>query len=137
MATVLIWKLSLRHGNVGHAAMQAGSAYISWWPNRADGWLGVYSGQAHGDWRQDKAAEGAWPDRLIPIPGLSDSRIQHWWEREHHTGSWRLWRHNCSTVVAEALDVGGLSHLAPGWNEGIHVWTPARLERALLRALHR
>ena len=86
MTTVYIWERSPR-SKCGHASMQCGSTYISWWPGvsllgpadlpRALKNTGLFPARGLED---DVRAEGRVPDQTFLLPKLSESRILYWWQ---------------------------------------------------------
>ena len=148
MAKILLWHrrilsriATMDPPNIGHVALRCEGAYVSWWPNREDGWFGIYSGQAHDRFALDAKAEGPGdlhyqlPDVRIPVSDLDEGAIAKWWGKEKLGGDWRIWRRNCATVVAEALNVGGFGRLHPDWDSDVRIWTPERLAAHVKDAL--
>ena len=75
----------------------------------------------------DKAGEnGHGPDVRIKIDGLDEKAIWDWFVAMKHTDpTWRTLSHNCSTVVASALQAGG----APSPQEVPLVWDPTAVKK--------
>ena len=74
---------------------------------------------------------GVSPDFAIKITGLDEDAIQKWWDsfRSDPNNEWNVLLQNCSSIVADALAVGGADKvLGPYyWIESFDysVWTPA------------
>lgn len=135
--------------SLGHASMQVGPEYMSWWPGEPrdytiSGKVPLYSAphvfkQSFAD---DKYLEGQDdknspnvekppkdPDHTIPLQHLDEQRILHWWATFSQPGhSWTTLGQNCSTTVGRALMVGGGDDYAEGisgwWKSWNTVWTP-------------
>jgi len=161
MITVYVWSFRGKNEAWGHAAMQCGAHYISWWPedrgrvpsgmSRAAVQLlgartptalrSVYAASPirNRTLADDELDEGnrqlgvrRRADRSILIDGLDESAIRDWWRGFGLDGgrlpgplpAWHTTKRNCSTVVAQALQVGGgdrYSTWLRSWNV---VWTP-------------
>lgn len=140
---VYIWPFRGKRDAWGHASMQVGCDYISWWPmavgrDRSKVHPDVYA--AHPTPPRSLAAdtspaggEGTPPTHTILIRGLDETRIRNWW---HRTFPWAAGREgppsipwsslewNCSKVVATALKEGGGDRFA-SWSKSWNlVWTP-------------
>ena len=82
----------------------------------------------HSSWKEDRIAEGTRPDRQIVIYHLDEKAIVRWWHEQRYYPNWRMFLHNCSTVVAEALKAGGAGQRCPGWDAaGLLRWHPVLL----------
>jgi hypothetical protein len=128
MVKVLIWNF-LRHGNLGHAALEVRGEYISWWPSeRAKVMLGRQPGVA-GDEDSDAASEGRGPDHRIWLHGLDEDAMCRWWRGFRDGEEYRLVIQNCSTVVAMALKCGGAMSRASVSGFDFVVWTPSDVRR--------
>jgi hypothetical protein len=141
MVTVYVWNYRGKTAAWGHASMQCGDKYISWWPeptNRVP-WTKVAPQvyDAHPfimrRFEDDARDEGIGPDWTIRIEGLDEERIKGWWKsfnpQAHDmygppSAPWSTITSNCSKVVAMALDEGGGQQYAPFLKSRNMVWTP-------------
>lgn len=110
----------------GHASMEVGSTYISWWP-RPDGRTKnglrllpqIYAAHPYRDQDlgDDEAYEERGPDQTVCLNNLNENAIKDWWQSfglrrdgvvfEGPLQAWRTLKMNCSTVVAIGLTIGG------------------------------
>lgn len=85
------------------------------------------------------------PDHTIPLIGLDEKRILHWWGKFNtKQREWSTLGQNCSTTVAHALTIGGGDDYALGpvgwWRSWNAVWKPNDVldyARAIRHGLHR
>lgn len=142
MVTVYIWTFRGKTEAWGHASMQVGSTYVSWWP--------AQPGQVPSKWHrqiyasvpfrgrsfaEDVRDEGQPPDHAIRIAGLDEAAIQSWWRSFGLVQNgvalpgpllpWHMTKQNCSTVAARALRIGGGDEYAKWVHTWNAVWTPA------------
>jgi hypothetical protein len=129
MATIHIWDRSTRSA-AGHASMQCGSLYLTWWPT-----VSLVSPAELPDrdrsfqsipfrkFEDDQREEGRSPDVSVEVRGLDESRIANWWRRQtnsrHADSVWddaiRPWTEfgwNSVRLIATCLDVGSASATA-------------------------
>lgn len=158
MIMVNIWKTTFNQGkleNYGHASMQVGADYISWWPDQnrqfkkagaAVYQAGFIRGRTIAD---DIRAESSHPT-VIQIPektaatqGLGAAAIVDWWRKFSmssggvllqgplEAGSlYHTVKKNCSTVVAIGLKTGGGNQYSSWLDEWtIGLWTPADVRK--------
>lgn len=149
MVTVHIWSFRGKNEAWGHAAMQVGQTYMSWWPEQP----GQVPSKVHRNiyashpfrnrtYADDVRDEGQPPDHTIRIDGLDENAIKDWWQSFGLTRdgvlfqgplqSWQTLKRNCSNVVATGLKKGGgdkYSTWAKSWNL---VWTPQDVLRYAL-----
>ncbi len=144
MIKVYIWNFRGKRDAWGHASMQVGNAYVSWWPMAT----GRVHSKAHSDvfaahprpprFEDDVRDEGGPPNHTIFINGLDEMRIKLWWHRTFPwaasrlgppTIPWSSLNWNCSKTVAVALKEGGADKLA-SWSKSWNlVWTPNDVRR--------
>lgn len=159
MITVFIWSFRGKNERWGHAALQCGSAYVSWWPaipgqvpsgvsRTAVSLLGqrtptalrsVYASVPIRARRfdQDVRDEGGQPDHRITLDGLDEGAITDWWRafsldegRLHGPlQPWHTTQLNCSTVVARGLERGGGDRYASWFHARNVIWTPTDVQR--------
>ena len=132
MVRVYVWNYSRRAvitktGNVGHAAMQIGPEYISWWP-ATDGsrYLSTPT--------DDEAAEGKAADHVIDVFGLDEPTMMNWWQGFKNGNRYELISMNCSTVVGRALLAGGAARKSRTmwgryWDSWNIIWDPDDVRR--------
>jgi hypothetical protein len=142
MLTVYVWNYRGKSDAWGHASMQVGHNYISWWPQHP----GQVPSKLHPNIYQShpfrdrtfaddvEGEKGRQPDHTIRIDGLDEEAIKDWWQSfglsrdgvpfQGPLQSWSTLDRNCSTVVATGLRIGGgdaHSDWLKSWNV---VWTP-------------
>jgi hypothetical protein len=141
MVTVYVWNFRGKTEAWGHASMQCGDKYISWWPEpynrvpRTKVAPQVYD--AHPfvlrRFEDDVRDEGMRPDWTIRIDGLDEEGIKGWWKgynpQAHDmygppSAPWSTITSNCSKIVAMALDEGGGQAYAPFLKSRNVIWTP-------------
>jgi len=130
MITVFVWSMG-RTDPAGHASMQVGTDYISWFPEHFRSDVGLHVGMRQGirwggpsyanSMQEDLAIKGRRPDYAsAPIRCLNEDKIRKWWttiapknntcrlsySKEENT-HYDLARLNCSTIVLRGLLVGG------------------------------
>ena len=160
MVTVYVWNYRGKDVAWGHASMQCGDRYISWWPEpynrvpRTKVAPQIYD--AHPfvlrRFEDDVRDEGMRPDWTIRIEGLDEEAIRGWWKsfnpQAHDmygppSAPWSTITSNCSKIVAIALDEGGGRQHAPFLSSRNTIWTPndvrvyAQAVQAALRARQR
>jgi len=144
MVTVYIWRFRGKNEAWGHASMQVGHTYISWWPEEP----GQVSSKIHPNiyashpfrnrtYNDDVRAERQQPDQVIHIEGLDENAIKDWWQSFGLTRdgifyqgplqSWETLKRNCSNVVATALKKGGGDKHAKWFKSWNLIWTPQDL----------
>jgi hypothetical protein len=146
MLSVYVWTFRGKSEAWGHAALQVGQTYISWWPEKPGQvpsglHRNIYASHPfrNRSYAEDVAAEERVPDHVVNIDGLDEAAIKGWWQTlglvkdgvQYHgpMQPWDTLRRNCSTVVAQALRQGGgdkYASWASVWN---FVWTPADVLR--------
>jgi hypothetical protein len=141
MVTVYVWNFRGKTVAWGHASMQCGDKYISWWPEpynrvpRTKVAPQIYD--AHPfvlrRFEDDVRDEGMRPDWTIRIDGLDEENIKGWWKsfnpQAHDmygppSAPWSTITSNCSKIVAMALDEGGGAQYAPYFMSRNVIWTP-------------
>ena len=126
----------------GHASMEVGSTYISWWP-RLDGRTKtgprllpqIYAAHPYRDqdFGDDEHYEERGPDQTVCLNSLDEKAIKDWWQSfglrrdgvvfEGPLQAWRTLKMNCSTVVATGLTIGG--GRASGYTKSLQsIWRP-------------
>jgi hypothetical protein len=65
---------------------------------------------------------------IVHLDNLNEDAIQVWWDEFRRTHKWRTLTQNCSTTVAQALDVGGGRDLTTSAPNPL-VWTPSDVEK--------
>ena len=130
MLTVYIWDFLGKKRAWGHASMQVGLNYISWWRDTTVEPPKSWSSHPIRDRRfaDDVSDEESQPNHRISINGLDEEAITDWWQSfglmrkgVRYFGPllpWDALKLNCSTVVATALRIGGGDVLRPGQNLG-------------------
>ena len=108
LATVYYWGYH-DNQNIGHVAMDLDDGtHISWWPVNGDASYDGSPGFPMPSLPRDSGSEGRPPDASVYVDGLDEAAIKKWWEDFKRTHSkWNFWTQNCSTTIAQALDVGG------------------------------
>jgi hypothetical protein len=103
---------------IGHASMECGASYISWWPDLTEyrspgGDSRPVSGNAN-TWLIDISdpvrGEGCYPHfTSSPIKGLDEANVGDWWNdfRTRLSSRWFMNKTNCSWAVLTGLMVGG------------------------------
>jgi RHS repeat-associated protein len=125
----------------GHASMtlQDGT-HISWWPSgvllkQMSALPEIFVAKANDPQTMDDdiKLEGQQPNENIVITTLNEAKIKAWWLVFKRTNHWISLTQNCSTTVADGLQVGGGSdsHSVWGfvcleWASHCAVWTPAK-----------
>lgn len=113
--------------NVGHASLLldrlAVPVYVSWWPQAPR--------TKTPTWKHDVKSEGGLPNVMLSFDDLDELAISQWWNglagsRTGAQGGYELVSYNCSTVVANALSVGGAEKIVA--KPAVSMWTPARVE---------
>jgi hypothetical protein len=146
MVTVYVWNFRGKNVAWGHASMQCGDKYISWWPAPAPRvpWNSkapqIYD--AHPfilrRFEDDVRDEEKRPDWTIRVDGLDEERIKGWWQgynpQAHDmygppSAPWSTVTTNCSKIVAIALDEGGGREHASYFKSRNVVWTPDDVRR--------
>jgi hypothetical protein len=152
--TVFVWSFRGKNEAWGHAALQCGSAYVSWWPanpGQAPSGLSQAAIRAFGQrtpvalrsvyasvpilarrFEHDVRDEGGQPDQRIVLEGMDESAVVEWWrafslDEGRAAGPPRPWHTtqlNCSTVVAHALNAAGGDRYAAWFHTWNMVWTP-------------
>lgn len=139
MVTVYVWEWRWKTRSVGHAALQVGSTYISWWPekDKPEWYRPIY---ASAPYRTRTLAQDAWeeersPDHTIRIDGLNEAAIHSWWRSfglirdgvalPGPLQQWHTTKQSCATVAARALRIGGGDEYAKWVHTWNTVWTPA------------
>lgn len=135
MVIVYVWNMGIRD-KAGHAAVQVGKTYISWWPEhyRSDVGLG-FSGAQLGwggpsysnSMREDRQHKQRYPDYAsAPIQCLDEAEIHKWWESVRPKNNYcqatysktenihyDLARLSCATIALRALLAGGAAKISP------------------------
>jgi hypothetical protein len=141
MVVVYVWNYRGKNVAWGHASMQCGDKYISWWPepyNRVPRTkIAPQIYDAHPfvlrKFEDDVRDEGMRPDWTIRIEGLDEEAIKGWWKgfnpQAHDmygppSAPWSTITSNCSKIVALALDAGGGQQYAPYQSSRNVIWTP-------------
>lgn len=141
MITVFIWDFVGKDVAWGHASMQCGDRYISWWPEpggrvpKLQKAPQVYDVHPFVDrtYNDDVRDEERAPDWTIDVPRLDEQKIKEWWAAfnpQAHgaygppSRPWSTLTWNCSTVVAEAITAGGGADFVSWYTSRGVVWTP-------------
>ena len=141
MIDVLVWNFRGKREAWGHAAMRVGQTYISWWPSNPGQVQSKLHPQIYESYPirnrtyfDDVRDEGQRENHCISINGLDENAIKDWWQSFGLTRdgvefagplqSWSTLDRNCSTVVANALKIGGGAKFASSWSSWNLVWTP-------------
>jgi hypothetical protein len=110
IVTVNVWRV--RPDNPGHASLQIGSVYMSYWPSSAAGKKDVKIGQTHDvsfprSYATDSRIEGHQADEQRLLAGLATDRMIEAWEQfKREPIRYNMVEHNCSTVLAGLLEIG-------------------------------
>lgn len=141
MLVVYVWNYRGKNDAWGHASMQVGSTYISWWPEHPGQvpsglHKNIYSSYPirNRTFGADVEAEKSAPDHIISINGLNERAVLDWWQsfglargNVEYQGPllpWSTLDGNCSTIIAKALRVGGGDNFA-SWSRSWNlVWGP-------------
>lgn len=108
--TLYVWKL--RPDNPGHASLQMGTTYVSYWPSDAAGKKDVKIGQTHEaafpkSYAVDVRLERKAADEQRTLTTLdAPAMIQAWDEFRAAPRKYNMVEHNCSTVIASLLALG-------------------------------
>lgn len=108
--TVYVWPRHL--GNVGHASIQIGAVYASYWPSSPAGKKDFKVGATHAasyprEYRTDVRLERQDALHAIRLDGLDEAAMLTAWDELRQVGSrYNMVKHNCSTVVATLLLLG-------------------------------
>jgi len=142
MLKVNIWNFRGKRQAWGHASLQVGETYISWWPEMP----GQVPSKIHPNiyashpfrnrtYADDVADEGQPPDHVILIEGLNENAIKDWWHSKGLVRNgielsgpllpWDTLSKNCSTMVAEALRIGGGDKFAEWSKTWNMIWKPS------------
>jgi hypothetical protein len=122
-STIFVWDMAETdpHGErgVGHASIQVGDTYISWWPAKHSVSSGILSRARRHTMAEDRAADGIPQFASRNINNLDESAIHRWWRAVRHANDQDLWTHeerrlgsyrflsnNCATTVFRALLIG-------------------------------
>ncbi len=149
MLTVNIWSFRGKNEAWGHASMQVGQTYISWWPEKPGQvpskiHTNVYASNPfrNRSYAEDVRDEGQPPDHVVPIHGLDENAIKDWWQSFGLTRdgvlyqgplqSWDTLKRNCSNVVVIALKKGGGDQYAEWAKSWRLIWTPQDVLRYAL-----
>lgn len=123
VVTVHVWKL--RPDNPGHASLQIGSTYISYWPANAAGKNDVKLGVTHDvsfprSYATDARIEGKQADERRNLMGLrTQEMVAAWNEFKREPRRYNMVAHNCSTVIAELLQLG--SGIKPSFDSSVPI----------------
>ena len=149
MVTVYIWSFRGKNEAWGHASIQVGQTYISWWPEKP----GQVPSKIHPNvyashpfrnrsYAEDVRDERQPPDHIVQIQGLDENAIKDWWQSFGLTRdgvlfqgplqSWDTLNRNCSNVVATALKKGGGDQYAKWAKSWSLIWTPQDVLRYAL-----
>lgn len=130
MITVFVWNENIWHKSPGHASVQVGSQYISWWPEQGRSDFGLkmknnnflVEGASYANtMAEDKKSEKRNPDYdSAPIKCLDEKKILDWWGTIRPKNNvcavsyskdeniyYDLARLSCATIVMRALLIGG------------------------------
>jgi len=141
VVTVYVWNFRGKNVAWGHASMQCGDRYISWWPEPAPRVTRTKVAPQIYDahpfvlrrFEDDVRDEGMRPDWTIRIEGLDEEGIKGWWKsfnpQAHDmygppSAPWSTITSNCSKIIAMALDEGGGRQYAPFLHARNVIWTP-------------
>lgn len=120
---VHVWKL--RPDNPGHASLQIGNTYVSYWPSDAAGKGDVKIGQTHDvsfprSYATDVRLERKECDERRTLLRLATQQMVEAWEAFRlEPRRYNLVAHNCSTVIAALLELG--SGLSPSFVPGVAI----------------
>ena len=123
--TVHYWAPQAQPYRVGHVSMTLpDGTYISWFPQKQLPISDVSRGRTL---TKDTTDEGGAPDDYV-ISGVDTKKFEEWWKKfEKDHKSWIFSGPNCTTVVEEALTIGGAKDVPTG----PEFVTPAKLLPAL------
>jgi hypothetical protein len=108
--TLYIWRLGPT--NVGHASLEIGGTYVSYWPAEGAGKKDVKFGQSHqagfpSAYAVDRRLERKHADEAFTLTSLDTAKMVAAWEQFKLTEPrYNMVEQNCSTVVAVLLQVG-------------------------------
>lgn len=147
MVIVYVWRFRGKKVAWGHASVQVGTTYMSWWPEQP----GQVPSKVHPNiyasspfrnrtLADDEAGEGdRKADETIYIEGLDEAAMKDWWQSFGLTRdgvefagplqSWSTLDRNCSTVAAIALKAGGGDKYADWHKSWNLVWQPDDVAR--------
>jgi len=121
--TVHVWKL--QSDNPGHASLQIGNTYVSYWPSDAAGKKDVKIGQTHDvsfprSYATDARLERKECDERRILLGLATGQmIEAWAAFKSEPRRYNMVAHNCSTVIAALLELG--SGVKPSFVPGVAI----------------
>lgn len=116
MAHIYIWLPGIPggtewfHGHVGHAAIQIGRDYFSYWPGPGKQQAKfIPAAPAFRTQKEDLETKGFEPDNVIEIKNLGEPSMVAFWEAlKKQQVRYNFIKHNCCTTVAVSLRVGFL-----------------------------
>lgn len=143
MVRVFIWSMQATAKQIGHASIQVQSHYMSWWPDTPVQ-LSLNSAPVapirNKTYASDVSDEGSAPNHTISINGLEETEMIKWWQGFAVLGGfhgpvppYQLTKMNCSSIVAQALKVGGGDKHAGffarrgNFLTGSEIWTPTEV----------
>lgn len=123
-ARIYIW--STTGDNPGHASLEVGDAYISYWPTGEDSDVkdNIKNPPAKGNlkdfkvgathkatfpssYKVDRRLERKEADYVLAVSGLdSDAIVKQWLEFKNSPKRYNMKSRNCSTIVASFLELG-------------------------------
>jgi hypothetical protein len=121
--TLYVWKI--KPDDVGHASLQLGTTYVSYWPSDAAGKKDVKIGQTHESvfprsYEVDKRLERKHCDARRVLRGLDTQRMKDAWAAFRRDPTrYNMVDHNCSTVIAVFLELG--SGVKPSFVPGVAI----------------
>jgi len=107
---VHVWKRGA--SDVGHAALEVGGCYVSFWPGEHAGKKDFKKQASHppafpSSYRTDCRLERRNADCSLVLEGLDEAVMAMGWERiKADQPKYNMVQQNCSTVVATLLEVG-------------------------------
>ena len=124
--TATVYIGSTTGGNSGHASLEVGDVYISYWPTGEDSEVkdNIKNPPAKGNlkdfkvgsthkvtfpssYKVDRRLERKEADYVLTVDGLDMSLInQHWLEFKNNPKRYNMKSSNCSTIVTSFLELG-------------------------------
>jgi len=110
LLTLYVWRRQKDH--VGHAALQIGDVYASFWANERAGKKDISLKKSHPasfsrSYEMDCDREGGRQAGVVTLHGMDVTTMRLAWENVRDQGlRFNLLRQNCSTITAMLLEMG-------------------------------